>query len=476
MKYILMWGEKTSLLTIDFFSQSFIKYRQLPWNKVNNSIIFLKNQKELQGYISLKDYQKLKKLHGNYFFKKGKILQLIEKYKGLTAKFYRFATKINKLNLRTYTREQLLPLFKEYLNLELQVCAWFRGTRPEAEVKAERVLFNQLNKCFDLNKSREVFRIITESARIDTLKRENIKWLNLVKQKKIGDEQLLSHAKQFPDFFINIYKHDTAIYFLRQRLKETKKHLRKRQKELRFLMERLKKLNKERKKILGQCKGSLVKRISWMFRNFGFYRLQLKPAWAGAEFICLPMFERLAHLIGILTEDLCNTYTVRDILNFLQFNKKLPVKIVRDRKRCVVFAVKNKKAKIIEGKEALKFLENTIVEDVKVKRAIELYGAPANQGVYRGRVRILLSTRIQDLFIKRGEILVTNMTQPHMMLIMKKAGAIITDVGGITSHAAIMSREFGIPCVVGTLKATKVLKNGDYVEVDGNKGVIKKLK
>jgi len=59
---------------------------------------------------------------------------------------------------------------------------------------------------------------------------------------------------------------------------------------------------------------------------------------------------------------------------------------------------------------------------------------------------------------------------------MKEAGAIITDEGGITCHAAIVSRELGIPCIIGTKIATKVLKDGDIVEVDAGKGVVKIIK
>jgi len=76
----------------------------------------------------------------------------------------------------------------------------------------------------------------------------------------------------------------------------------------------------------------------------------------------------------------------------------------------------------------------------------------------------------------KGEILVTGMTRPEFILFMKKASAIITDEGGITCHAAIISRELGIPCVIGTKIATQVLKDGDLVEVDADKGVVKILK
>ena len=57
---------------------------------------------------------------------------------------------------------------------------------------------------------------------------------------------------------------------------------------------------------------------------------------------------------------------------------------------------------------------------------------------------------------------------------MEKAAAIVTDIGGITTHAAIISRELGIPCIIGTKIATKLLKDGDYIEVDAENGIVKK--
>lgn len=72
-------------------------------------------------------------------------------------------------------------------------------------------------------------------------------------------------------------------------------------------------------------------------------------------------------------------------------------------------------------------------------------------------------------------ILVAVTTHPDYVPAMRKAVAIITDEGGITSHAAIVSREFCIPCIVGTKMATKILNDGDLVEVDANNGVVKKL-
>lgn len=106
---------------------------------------------------------------------------------------------------------------------------------------------------------------------------------------------------------------------------------------------------------------------------------------------------------------------------------------------------------------------------------IILRGAAASLGLTSGPVRIIHKpTEISRVL--EGDILVTEMTTPDYVPAMKRAVAIVTDTGGKTSHAAIVSRELGVPCVVGTGTATAVLKEGMIVTVDGNKGVVYKGK
>ena len=105
------------------------------------------------------------------------------------------------------------------------------------------------------------------------------------------------------------------------------------------------------------------------------------------------------------------------------------------------------------------------------KRKIILKGTPASPGIANGKVRIILDPSDCSL-MKIDEILVTEMTNPLFVLAIQKTKAIVTDIGGLTSHAAIVSRELGIPCVVNTKKATKVLKNGMKIKVDGKKGIV----
>jgi pyruvate,water dikinase len=101
--------------------------------------------------------------------------------------------------------------------------------------------------------------------------------------------------------------------------------------------------------------------------------------------------------------------------------------------------------------------------------AVLLAGSPASPGMACGPVKILMdATQISKIL--KGDVLVAPMTTPDFVPAMKKACSIVTDQGGRTSHAAIVSRELGIPCIVGAPGATTTLKEGESVTVDGSNG------
>ena len=99
-----------------------------------------------------------------------------------------------------------------------------------------------------------------------------------------------------------------------------------------------------------------------------------------------------------------------------------------------------------------------------------LSGTGASPGTASGTVRLVHDVNDTPQF-RPGEILVTHLTNPSMLMMVRAAG-IITDVGGVTSHPAIVSREFGIPCVVATRRATEILSDGMQVKIDGTTGEV----
>lgn len=140
------------------------------------------------------------------------------------------------------------------------------------------------------------------------------------------------------------------------------------------------------------------------------------------------------------------------------------------------FAIENNEIFIVQTRPI-----TTIGKRVSKKDVKEIHGDPiltglaASPGVAAGKVKIIED--LEDLpKIKQGDVLVTEMTNPDMVVSMQKSSAIVTNEGGLTAHAAIVSREMGIPCIVGTREATTKLKEGEVITVDGYNGKIYKGK
>jgi phosphohistidine swiveling domain-containing protein len=126
--------------------------------------------------------------------------------------------------------------------------------------------------------------------------------------------------------------------------------------------------------------------------------------------------------------------------------------------------------KTFKSKFKIKFIQDKVN---KIKTSLK--GNIACKGIAKGKVKIVLE--LKDLYkVKQGDVLITTMTTPNMVPAMERCCAIVTDEGGLTCHAAIVARELGKPCIVGTKFATKIFKNNDLVIVDANKGIVKKVK
>ncbi|MBI2080106.1 hypothetical protein HYT84_05040 [Candidatus Micrarchaeota archaeon] len=159
----------------------------------------------------------------------------------------------------------------------------------------------------------------------------------------------------------------------------------------------------------------------------------------------------------------------------LLFNDFDPKSLIEYRKKYAFFIWENDKFESFSGDEARK-KENQFLKPIKsAKEIVEIPGNIANKGLVRGIARVTMSPE-EAKSLQKGEILVTSMTSPDFISAIKKAAAIVTNEGGILCHAAIISREFGIPCIVGTGIATRAIKDGDLIEVDGNHGFVRILK
>lgn len=188
------------------------------------------------------------------------------------------------------------------------------------------------------------------------------------------------------------------------------------------------------------------------------------------------IIEAISRKYNIKESDL-TYYHYEEILNLFE-GRKVNVKEIERRKEYFVFKSINKEIEIFSGNEAKELVDSFRMEE----QSSIIKGIVAYKGNIVGRAKVfyygvdeLDSLRELVDSMKKGDVLVAETTSPEIMAACKKASAIITSQGGMMSHAAIIARELKIPCIVGTDIAAQVLKDGDLVEVDASKGVVRVL-
>src|SRR4030042_3673517 len=146
---------------------------------------------------------------------------------------------------------------------------------------------------------------------------------------------------------------------------------------------------------------------------------------------------------------------------------------MKQRLKNYAMLVRNAKTELITDPAVIKKMERENFVDTQ--STDEIHGRVACLGgIIRGRAKICMDK--SDIGkIKKGDILVAQYTTPDFVPAMEKAVAIVADQGGLSSHAAIVSRELGVPCVIHTVNGTRVIKDNDFLEVDARKGIIKIL-
>ena len=218
------------------------------------------------------------------------------------------------------------------------------------------------------------------------------------------------------------------------------------------------------KKSLEYMPEDMLKQLEPKFKEARFYT---EPIYSKTE----KFFRSLANLIAKNENrdpELLTCLSADELKNYIE-EKVLPDKnMLLQRHNHSILGSTEGNLAILTGNKAIQF------EDSLFPNSKKIQGTSAHPGKIKGKVKILLDPYKKHNFQKR-DILVTGMTNPDFLPIMEKASAIITDAGGMLCHAAIVARELKKPTIIGTSNATKVLKDGDLVEVDADSGSVKKL-
>ena len=245
--------------------------------------------------------------------------------------------------------------------------------------------------------------------------------------------------------------------------------------ELKRLRDEESEAKKRLQNTLKKIKASLsLKEEVRLLQEYIFLRIYRKNAICQAHYYHLPLLYEAARYLDLTSEEV-KLLSYGEILDGLskKTSKGMLKKLIKDRQKGWAILMRKGKVKTITGvKKIIEAMERfrIIAPTSAMQRVVK--GNVACRGRANGRVKIV--KKLSELSkIEKGDILVTKMTTPDYVMAMHRATAIVTDEGGITCHAAIVSREFNIPCITGTKNATQILADNDLVEVDAMKGVVR---
>jgi phosphohistidine swiveling domain-containing protein len=230
-------------------------------------------------------------------------------------------------------------------------------------------------------------------------------------------------------------------------------------------------------KALKRLSSARVKHFAQLLQSVTLLNEYRKFVFCNASLAHQDIFRRIAKTYKLKDWRECLKFTADEIKHLYFQDDPGPLTELKNRKAVgLLYDSKSKKTEILT-KNKIKLFVDAMNPDksASVVKDKTVSGSIANPGVAIGKAKIILGK--PDFYkFNTGDILIAPMTSVDFVPLMQRAAAFVTNEGGITSHASIVSREMNKPCIIGTKIATKVFKDGDLVEVDANKGIVKIIK
>ncbi len=418
--------------------------------------------------------------------------------------FFKFNKKIIKINFSNCSWEKIIKTYEEFHKLHYYL--WCVGMAPNLLELNNTLLSSYLidiiyksNNSFKIN-SQEIFKILTTPQQWSFAQKQEYDFLSLVikhynnrnLKNKLKSQKSIKKVKEilkrdFQTCWKDINKYYQSYYWIpynwtgpawdidyfvrlfKKKIKES--NLKKKIKEIKQCQLSL---NLRKEKYSGLLKVSKYNRRLFRLMNDIIYcKIRRMDALYQSYCFMEPVLKRIAKEFNVSLEEVRIFYG-DDMIRILK-DKVFPIKKAKEMLKYSVYKSNKNGFTFYTGEQAKKIMKSILSSIKNIKNKKDLSGKCGCPGRARGRVKIV--TIVKELKkMKQGDVLVSQMTNPSLVPAMKKASAIVCDMGGLTCHAAIISRELDIPCVIGTKIATRVLKDGDLVEVDATKGVVKKIR
>ncbi len=397
--------------------------------------------------------------------------------------FRRFLIEVNTLDCSVLTNIELDELYDTYFDYLIETYTFFAltfGWKLEA-TSAELQRLLAAAEGWDAERVRAAQLVLTTPAELDQVSMERTAWLQLLQrhdgEAELDDAVVLQHVRNFPWLAFNTYDDADVLDFFRLKRAQYRASGADPAVDLAALLAAKDEVIRQQAELLAQVPDERAGYLAGVLRWASQERLNLKWFWAGCEYLVRNLLNELADRIGISLHEFVHTYKRADISAFLRTGSTLSRPELKRRLHRVSYLVTGQRLFFYSGEQAER-LEAELVDRALPDQDV-LHGTPAYPGDVIGPVKII---KVDDLAALRqdferfedGDVLVTTMTQPNILMIMQRASAVLTDEGGITSHAAVLCRELGIPCVIGLHNATTQLHEGELVVVQAGHGTVRR--
>ena len=390
--------------------------------------------------------------------------------------WWQAAQEIRHKCVSNCSEDELIPCSRLFEESLFNVFGYFMVSFQTSTPPVEERIISLLHPTYK-EKSHEHLIALTSPTEADLLFKEKSSFLSLLHNK--NDVAIKEHALRFPFLFCNIESEEDVLAIIKNKLEEEiKEDI---ANELMRTEQKYAELKEKQEKILTELSSTELRNLSLLMQKLALLRLELKNCWSGMHFYLLPFFKKLAEKARANVKDIMMFYTTEDIIRLAETGEAVPKEELKARKECYVFTYDHGNISFYSGDKAKAVKQNYLDQWSSQEHITHFAGTVANKGKVIGKARIIKVDDLRELIkiaptLTKENIIVTGMTNPNMMILIKKVGGIITDEGGLACHASIVSREFDIPCVVGCSIATQVLHDGDEVELDANSGKVTILK
>lgn len=414
------------------------------------------------------------------------LLEYANQFEKRLREFRKFAQNFSREDFAKYSNKELITIFKN----------WFEHTKLIWSFAYDYIFINKFlpdkitavvaAKIPDIRRQNEYLGILFQAENYSEIvleKRDLVSLAEKMRKSKISLDGPQIMAKL--EWHLEKYAHLGFYYFrgkpidldeIRSRLKQ---YLKMPQVKFREILGDINKQNQNRKTTLRLFKElnlnreviiniKEIKRWAWISsfqdETYGFAVYKLFSLWSEISRRLGVSYKQFYSLTAV---EIMSSLSKGHISNAMKDEAS-----ARHNNHAIV--LENGKKLVIAGKRLSSYARKEKKEEKVDEKIKILRGQPASPGFARGKVKTVFT--IHDVGrVDRGDVLVAYATNPTFVPAMEKAAAIVADEGGLLSHAAIVSRELKIPCVVGTKMASRIFKDGDLVEVDANKGIIRKI-